>query len=160
MRKAGPTALAVAVMLIATLALSATASAAPRLTIGKARAVAKAWVKHRALAFDNDNNPHGTPSNWGVVSGDDCERTDARTVTCAYGMFWADGHRVFGIARVHATGFRRGKPVGISTGRGAPEAKDDEGTNNGGSSTPGTATDIDPSGTGPLDSGDDSQDEG
>jgi hypothetical protein len=155
MRKAGSTALAVVVLLIGALALSATASAAPQLSTGKARTVAKAWVKKRALAFDNNNNDHGTPSNWGVVTADNCERTNRTTVECAYGMFWADGHRVFGIARVHATGFRKGAPVGISVANGAPQAVDDEGTNNGGSSTPGTATDIDPSGTGPLDSGDD-----
>jgi hypothetical protein len=151
------TVLAVLAALVAAIAAqNAFAGDAPTLSPSKARTLSKAFVKKRAMTQNNANNPHGVPTNWGVVKAGDCEQISDRTVECAYGIFWADGHQCFNRARVRGIKFKRGVWVTFSVGRGFPrDACDDEGTTNGGSSTPGTATDIDPEGRGPLAPADD-----
>lgn len=131
--------------------LSPSKGRAPALSSSKGRAQAKIFVKKRAMTQNNANNPHGVPTNWGVVKGVDCEQPFNNVVDCAYGIFWADGHQCFNIVRVKGTRNSKGNFVSFTFKRQfSRDACDDEGTTNGGSSAAGTATDIDPGGRGPL----------
>jgi hypothetical protein len=152
--------LATALAVVAALVSAVTAEAAPQLSSSKARTQAKAFVKKRAMSQNNANNPHGVPTNWGVVKAVDCDQAFANAVDCAYGIFWADGHQCFNIVRVKGTRNKKGAFVSFTFSRQFNrDACDDEGTTNGGSSAAGTATDIDPGGRGPL-APDDDEDEG
>jgi hypothetical protein len=131
-------------------ATGAVAADAPTPKVAKVRSLILAYAKSRALEPDEE---HGTASNWGVVPGADCVKKSIKvnggtfpSVACAYGIFWADGHECFNLRRVYATTGQNGAIKYVQKNLHTTSC-DDDGTTNGGTSTAGTANDIDPDGT-------------
>jgi hypothetical protein len=120
----------------------------PNLKTSKARSLI---LKYAESKVKNDDQ-HGTPSNWGVVKTTDCAREAPNIVNCAWGLFWADGHECFNLRQVTAKFKKRnGQRRVVYTQKNLRSTScDDNGSGNGGKSGRGTATDIDPSGEGPL----------
>jgi hypothetical protein len=136
------------------------ANPTPGLKASKARSLVLKYARQKADAENfGEDAPHGVPSNWGAVKAADCKRQKGNVVACAFGLFWADGHECFNLRQVTAKfKIRNGRLTDtiVYTQKNLQTTTcDDEGSGNGGASGRGTATDIDPSGDGPLGPADD-----